>query len=108
VAKEGYSIRWTKGAAQDLEQIWNYIAQQSPTYADGMIGRIVRAIEGLTVFPRMGAEVLDLPNVSAELRVWVVKPYLIIYRVQAESLNVYAVVHSSRSLPEALRGRPLG
>jgi toxin ParE1/3/4 len=52
-------IRWTPGAAADLEQIHDDLAQNYPHLAHSTVLRIHEAIRSLTTFPnrgRMGRE----------------------------------------------------
>lgn len=102
-----FAVIWLKAAAQDLEDIWNYINSRSPAYASGMIGRIVQAVENLGHFPLMGHRVPDMKIKDVELREWVVHPYRIIYRVRDERVIILAVVHGARLLRRVMRGRPL-
>jgi plasmid stabilization system protein ParE len=40
--------------ASDLDEIWDFIAADSPSAADGVIAEIVAGIDGLVPFPHQG------------------------------------------------------
>ena len=103
-----HRIIWLPQAAQDLQEISDYISQSSPAYADSMIARIIDAVEGLEQFPLMGQRVLDVRVKGVELRELSARPYRIIYRIKDERVVVLAIVHGARLLRKAMRGRRLG
>jgi addiction module RelE/StbE family toxin len=102
-----HPIVWLPQAAEDLQEISDYIGQHSPAYADGMIERILDAVERLEQFPLMGHRVLDVRVKGIELRELAAPPYRIVYRVHDEHVVVLAIIHGARILRKAMRGRRL-
>lgn len=49
-----HRIIWLPGAAQDLQEISDFVGQTSRSYADSLIGRILDAVESLPAFPNKG------------------------------------------------------
>ena len=47
-------IIWSGPAVDDLEAIHEYISRDSVRYADSMIERILKAVDQLEQFPRIG------------------------------------------------------
>ena len=47
-------VRWTPQAADDLESITDFIAQDSPYYARLFATDIINAVERLSSFPNLG------------------------------------------------------
>jgi plasmid stabilization system protein ParE len=93
-------VHWTNVALGHLSAIHDYIAQNSPRYAQRMVDRITRRSEQLASFPLLGAVV---PEYDAEdIREILEKPYRIIYQVQANQIVVLAIVHAARRLPRSL------
>ena len=87
------------GAAQDIIEIWEYIANDSvPAAARLRIG-IFDAISSLVPFPQQGYRRPDLTN--RPLRFWPVRDYLIAYAFEEKPLLVIAVVHGRRN-PQAI------
>lgn len=94
-------------AVLDLEEIWDFIAEDSPDAADKVILEILDTIEGLVPFPQQGYRRSDLT--SRPLRFSNTREYLIAYAPDERPLWVVAVIHGRRSprvLAAILRGRP--
>lgn len=91
------SVFWTRNAKQELQAIHDYIAQNSPRYAQGVIDRITRKTELLARFPHLGTEV---PEYGVEsIRELLEYPYRIIYRIRQDRVDVLSIVHGARLLP---------
>lgn len=90
----------------DLDEIWEFIAEDNPAAADKVTEDIVAAIETLVSAPHMGHRRPDLT--SRPLRFWTVRNYLIAYAPDEKPLWIIAVIHGSRSprvMAAILRGR---
>jgi plasmid stabilization system protein ParE len=83
-------------ALADLDEIWSFIAQDSPTTADRVIDEIYAAIYRLADFPRMGHLRDDL--IQEPLRFWSVYHYLIIYRSEKQPIEIVRVVSGYRDI----------
>jgi toxin ParE1/3/4 len=93
-------VHWTNNAVNHLANIYEYIALNSPTYAKKMVDRITRRSEQIARHPHSGRMV---PEYQAEdIRELIEKPYRIIYRVKPGQIDVLAVIHSARLMPEEL------
>jgi antitoxin ParD1/3/4 len=93
-------------AAQDIAEIWEYIADDSPLAARRVRETILEAIHALVPFPNQGHRRTDLT--SRPLRFIVVYEYLIAYAPEEKPLWVIAVMHGRRNprvLAAILRGR---
>jgi plasmid stabilization system protein ParE len=90
-------------AALDLEQIWDYIAADSIDAADRWIGKFFDAFEELGKTPGLGHKREDLTSLPVFF--WPVGSYLIIYRKSRGGVDIVAVTHGSRDIPEFLRHR---
>ncbi len=90
-------IVWTQLALQDLHQVRNYIAVDSPQAADETMKRIGEAVETLILHPNLGR--LGRVRGTRELIV-VGTPYLIPYRIKKTRIEILAVIHGSRRWPE--------
>jgi toxin ParE1/3/4 len=93
-------LRWTVQAAEDLAAIKDFIGRDSPTYARQVVERLYESAGRLVVFPDIGRIVPERgqPNIREILRA----PYRIIYRREAELVEVLTIHHASRLLPEDL------
>jgi plasmid stabilization system protein ParE len=93
-------VRWAPRAAADLERICDHIGQDPETYAALFAKRVVALVENLAEFPRSGRVV---PEYRIEtLREKLFQSYRIVYRLRADAVEVVAIVHGARHLPNAL------
>ena len=83
------------GAAQDLTEIWEFIAEDSPLAARRVREEILDAIRKLVAFPYQGHQRPDLTR--RPLRFQTVRDYLISYAPDHEPLIVMAVLHGRRN-----------
>ena len=92
-------IALTAAAEADLAGIYAYYAERSEA-ADRVIGTILKAINGLAMFPLIGR-----PGRVPETRERFVTryPYRIIYHIDDESqvIEVWRVLHNARRWPPA-------
>jgi plasmid stabilization system protein ParE len=93
------------GADLDLDDIWEYIAQDNLAAADRWIGKLFEAFDKLARSPGMGHKRDDLT--AYPILFWPVGAYLILYRVQKEFIEIVAVTQGARDIPTFLRQRPL-
>jgi addiction module RelE/StbE family toxin len=91
-------VHWTENAIEHLVNIYEYIAHNSPTYAKRFVDKITRRSEQIIDHPLSGRKV---PEYDAEdIRELIEKPYRIIYRIKSNQIDVLAVIHGSRLLPD--------
>jgi addiction module RelE/StbE family toxin len=93
-------VHWAESALDDLSDIVDFIAKDSPAYADRLAAKLVEAPRRLAQFPRIGSMVPEFQQDSIR-ELWV-RPYRIIYVVRGESCCVAAIVHGSRDLSSLL------
>lgn len=94
------NVKWTENAISHLNNIYEYIALDSEFYAKRMVDKITRRSEQVGIFPYSGRKV---PEYAAEdLREIIEYPYRIIYRIKPDVIDVIAVIHSARLLPDDL------
>jgi toxin ParE1/3/4 len=96
-------VGWTDAALTHLRGIRDYIAADSPGYARRLVERVIGRTEQLAAFPFSGGKVLEYDDPM--VRELLERPYRIIYRVRAERVDILAVVHSARLLPDDLQSR---
>jgi len=89
-------VHWTDNALKHLLDIYEYIAQNSPFYAERMVDRLTNRSEQIASFPMSGRNVPEYPG--EDIRELIEKPYRIIYRIKPDQIDVLAVVHGARLL----------
>jgi addiction module RelE/StbE family toxin len=89
-------VRWTLQAADDLEAIVEFIAADSPHFAQLLAVDIVRSVERLATFPLSGRIVPELRK--AALRELIIGNYRVVYRVKKDLVEVLTIHHGARLL----------
>jgi toxin ParE1/3/4 len=93
-------VYWTNNALEHLVNIYEYIALNSPAYAKRMVDKITRRSLQVAEHPLSGRIV---PEYDAEdIRELIESPYRIIYRIKPDQIDVLAVIHGSRLLPDEI------
>jgi plasmid stabilization system protein ParE len=92
-------------AAQDITEIWEYIALDNPLAARRVREEIQNAIRALVSFPNRGHRRPELT--SRPLRFIRVREYLIAYAPDQKPLWVVAVIHGRRR-PRVMAAIPRG
>ena len=93
-------VHWTETAIQHLTGIYQYIAQDSPRYAQRVADKILHRSEQIPVFPQSGRRVPEYE--ATDIREIIERPYRLIYRIKADQIDVLAVIHSAQRFPEQL------
>jgi toxin ParE1/3/4 len=93
-------VHWTRNAVGHLVSIYEYIAGNSPVYAQEMVDRITRRSEQIADHPLSGRRVTEYN--ADDIRELIEKRYRIIYRVRADRIDVIAVIHGAQLLPEEI------
>ena len=88
-------IRRTPRAAQDLEHIWFYVAQDDPAAADRLLDTFDEKIRLLADNPHMGPA---RPDIATDLRYHPAGSYLLLYRIVSDGVEIVRVVHGARDL----------
>jgi len=91
-------IIWSPEAVANLEEICKYIAEDSEYYASIFAQRIWELVETIATFPLAGRMVPEYRR--KELRERIFHGYRIVYLVKPEAVEIVAIVHGARLLPE--------
>ena len=92
-----------RDVGQDLDGLWEYVAEESVEAADGLIAGLFEAFEALARNPGMGHKRKDLT--TSPVLFWPVGSYLVIYRAKKTLVQIVAVVHGKRDIPSFLHRR---
>ena len=91
-------VAWSGSARADLRDIFDHIARDSRFYAKKTIEDLVQRSERLLTFPRIGRVV---PEYNIEtVRELLIESYRVIYELQGEDVEILAVIHGMRLIPE--------
>ena len=89
-------IEWTERSLEDLNEIHDYIARDSKSYANLFIKKLYDAVQKLKEFPKMGRIVPEVNILS--VREIIFQNYRIIYRIMIDYIEIITVFHGSRLL----------
>lgn len=87
-------VRWARRALEDLREIHDFIARDSPRAAEAMVERILSASERLATFPLSGRLVPEFPD--SGYREVLVSNYRVQFRIADPIVWVVTVVHGMR------------
>jgi addiction module RelE/StbE family toxin len=93
-------VYWTNNAIEHLTNIYEYIALNSTTYAKQMVDRITRRSAQIGDQPLSGRKVSEYH--TDDIRELIENSYRIIYRIKQDQIDVLAVIHGARILPDEI------
>ena len=91
-------VKWLRRALKNLESIHAYISQEEPSAAVRVLNKIRAGVGMVKEFPLMGRT-----GRVDETRELVIgnTPYIVVYRVKDDVIEVLRVLHSARKFPES-------
>jgi toxin ParE1/3/4 len=103
---ETYEVIWAGVAENDLKDIIEYIATDSPTEALKILNNIKQKVSSLYTLPERGRLVPELQDQGILIyRELIVPPWRIIYRLAKMKIYVLAVLDSRRNIEDILLNR---
>ena len=92
-------VIWTDPALRDLALARAWIARDRPLAASGQVQRILEAAARLSDFPNLGR-----PGRRGGARELVIPggPFIAVYKVRGERIDILRVFHGARRWPESL------
>ena len=92
-----YKIKWLAKAEEDLISIENYIAEENILAAIEVSERILASVARLADHPKIG--VSGRVKGTREL-VALKTPFIVIYRLEGDSVQIIRVLHGARIIPD--------
>jgi addiction module RelE/StbE family toxin len=93
-------INWSQSSRQDILEVLAYFTSiEEDATGKNIVSTIIGSTDRLLSYPLSGK-----PGRSAETREIVVKkiPYVIIYKINADRIEILRVLHTSRLFPESM------
>jgi toxin ParE1/3/4 len=105
-----FRVLLTHDAAQDLQDIFEYIADaECLPAAEHVLERLLAARQQLAHLPERGSYPAELTALGiGEYRQVFSKPYRIVYRVVGKAVIIYLIADGRRDMPSLLARRLLG
>ena len=88
-------LRYSEDALDDLNQILDFIAEDSSDRALVFIERLKSSIELLITFPGLGVS-CQSKGISEDCRVMIFEAYLIFYSVSEENILVLSIINAAK------------
>lgn len=110
MAVRKYGVLLTEGAEQDLESIYDYLAEfDCKANADHVLDHLPELVESLSTFPERGTHAKELVTLGIrDYRQTAFKPYRVTYRVRAQKVYIYVIADGRRDMLSLLARRLLG
>lgn len=90
-------VRYTPQARADLDEIFSYVSQDNPPAASQLIAKIRNNINLVSTNPSLGRR----GRVAGTRELVIVGyPYIAAYRLHKSTIEVLAVIHTSRRWPD--------
>lgn len=90
------SVRYTRDALRDLDQISSYVAEQNVAAAAGFLDAVETVTARLDRFP-FSAPQSEMPSIRAASVLGY--PYIIFYTIDGDHVTIHYVRHAARLRP---------
>jgi len=87
---------WSRNAINDLKNLANYIANDSPYYSKLFVKKIYKSISRLEEFPKSGRVIPEFND--DKFREVIVTPYRIFYLLDNLDVKILTIVHSKQEV----------
>ena len=85
-------IEFTQEALGDLERLRQFLVAVGAPYADEMASDIIRGLQNLQLFPRIGLPVRRAPDPDV-MRDWYIGKYCVRYLIGKDAIYVLRIWH---------------
>ena len=85
-------------AEQDLTDILEYLAAESPAAARTVMDQIESRLQQLRDYPFLGKMPGDPKLARMGYRILVVETYVVFYKVRGKTVLVYRIIHGARNI----------
>ena len=86
-------LKSSRFISDDLDEIWNYLAERNPDAADRVIFEIAEKLKMIARNPNVGTSRSDI---IIDLRMFPYENYNIFYFPIENGVEIYRILHSSR------------
>ena len=93
-----FSVQITPAAERDVEEIWTYIADDSPENATSFILRLEEQIEALEQFPERCPLIPENELLGTGYRHLIYGAYRTIFRITGKTVFIVRIIYGARLL----------
>jgi len=97
-----FHVEITRTAQNDVIEICDYIAHDSPQAAEKFTNELEKQLDSLEHFPERCALIPETEIFGGQYRHLIYKKYRTIFRISDKTIYVLRVVHSARLLAQSL------
>ncbi len=90
-------IRRLPRAISDVDAIWLHVAKDDPEAVTRMVERLEASVARLVDYPQSGPA---RPEIGVNVRSIVIGQYILLYRVEPETIDIIRVIHGARRLDD--------
>jgi toxin ParE1/3/4 len=103
---DNYNVEWAEVAGNDLKNIIEYIAEDSPVNALKILNKIKQKASSLYTLPERGRIVPELQDQGILIyRELIIPPWRIIYRISEKKVYVLSVLDARQNVEDILLKR---
>jgi toxin ParE1/3/4 len=103
---DNYKVEWAEVAGNDLKNIIEYIAEDSPVNALKILNKIKQKASSLYTLPERGRIVPELQDQGILIyRELIIPPWRIIYRISEKKVYVLSVLDARQNVEDILLKR---
>jgi len=88
-----FRVRITRAAERDVEETWNFIADDSPEAAEKFVRRLEEQIETLETFPERCPLIPENEMLGTRYRHMLYGNYRTVFRIAGKTVYVIRVIH---------------
>ena len=97
-----FRAEFTRSAEKDFEEIWTYIAADSPVAAANFVLALERQISTLEQFPERCPMIPENALLGSRYRHLVFGAYRTLFRIEGKTVYVLRVIHGARLLDSSM------
>lgn len=96
-------VSWTHAARRDLVDALDYLVQHNEQAARNFVQTLEQKEALYARSPAMGSV---YPELSGDLRSFVVKSYVVFYQEESNGITIVRLIHAARDIPHLLEDHP--
>lgn len=97
-----YQVRITKRAERDIEEIWSFIAGDSPAEATKFVFQLEKQVRTLERFPERCSLIPENEILGTKYRHLLFGEYRTVFRIAGKTVYVLRVIHGARLLDTSI------
>lgn len=93
-----FQVRITRTAQEDIEEIWNFIAQDDPIESEKFLLQLEDQVKTLEYFPKRCPLIPENEILQTRYRHLLYGNYRTVFRISGKTVYVLRIVHGARLL----------